>query len=218
MYRRRNVSVPAICSTTATVPPGLSAYERSVPPRSAVRSRAIRSCGVTSAVSTVIAAIATMATRDARPTEVPWKAATRPSRLAPIASAPSVRTIPSAGRSRKPVASVPAMPPAVLRARSRPTSCPTWVVVVPRRRAAGNAAPSSSVGASSMPTAASANRAHIAAISLDVAVRTTSSRLDCQLRNHGPSAAISSSAMRPALAINNPKMPHGSRTRSATRA
>ena len=115
-----------------------------------------------------------------------------------------------AGTSRKPVMSVPAMPPAVFSARTRPRSSPIRSGPAARRSAAGNAAPSRSVGANTNQSAARANREHIAACSLDVAARTATSRLDCQVISQVPRPVTARRARRPAPATSRPNVPQGS--------
>jgi hypothetical protein len=84
------------------------------------------------------------------------------------ASTLSVRTSPRAGNSRNPVNKVPAMPPSVLQASTAPASRPTCRSPTAIRSTAGNAAPSSSVGANTRLAAATAKRAHMPAKPLPV--------------------------------------------------
>ncbi|MNP54493.1 hypothetical protein D3C76_1490520 [compost metagenome] len=87
-----------------------------------------------------------------------------------------------------------------------------------KRRAKGNAAPSSRVGTNTMLKAATPNRALMPASSLAPSDSTEDSARVWASTSQRPSRAISSSAINPAPAISKPNTPQGSRRRSTRRA
>jgi hypothetical protein len=149
-------------------------------------------------------------------------AADKPINPAAIASTPSARIRPSDGTSTKPANSVPAMPPMVFHASTRPMSAPTVMPFASpseaMRSANGNAAPSSIVGSSTSAPVATAKPAHIAASRLPLAPSTAFDACCCACVSHPPAQATPANASKPAAPTSMPKALHASRTRSATRA
>ncbi|MCY1229601.1 hypothetical protein D9M72_419700 [compost metagenome] len=94
-------------------------------PRERLSKVASRSDGTITAISTVTTPSAGAARRQPFQLVAPRLAAMTPMMAAATARTAKLRMIPNDGISTKPVRSVPAMPPSVLSARTRPVSRPT---------------------------------------------------------------------------------------------
>ena len=114
--------------------------------------------------------------------------------------------------------SVPAIPPAVLKAAVVPTSPPTRCARAISRAAAGNAAPRNVVGTSSTTAAATAKRAPTSTVSLPVARIAHIPAKVWASGSHAPSSATIARALAPAPASRTPSALQGSRPRPPRRA